>query len=69
MNIQEIAQNLVNEIQAEVKESTEKAMLGRGAIQGVNELYSRLHQAQQNELINEQNNKSKPKKKARKSKS
>ncbi len=66
MNIQEIAQQLVNELNGELSKKTEEHQLLQGAIQGVNLLYTRLQEAEQKVTDeHEQDNKTK----ARKSKS
>ena len=47
MNVQKIAQKLVDELQKELNEKTDQGKLLTGAIQGVNLLYSKLIEAGQ----------------------
>ena len=45
MNVQEIAQTIVNELQDNLKKAEDQKVLIEGAIQGVNLLYTRLMEA------------------------
>lgn len=67
INAQQIAQDLINEINKEVTDSQEQITIGKGAIHGVQELFNRLQKAQQ-ELVSEQNSQPLPAKKTRKAK-
>ena len=51
MNIQEIAQQLVNELSAELNKKVDEQSIIKGAIQGVNLLYTKIINAQQQEQV------------------
>jgi hypothetical protein len=57
MNAQEIAQQLVNELNGELSKKVEEQQLLQGAIQGINLFYTRLKEAQEKAAEDEQNSK------------